>query len=60
MTPLLLQNYQLYFGICTMGGEGSSNMRRCLGALPFAPRQLDIGDEKESRNQDADISAVQV
>ncbi len=43
-----------------MGGEGSSNVQRYLDALPFAPRQLDIGDEQESHNQDADISAMQV
>ncbi len=43
-----------------MGGEGSSNVRQYLDALPFAPRQLDIGDEQESHNQYADISAVQV
>ena len=43
-----------------MGGEGSSNEQRYLDALPIAPRQLDIGDEQESHNQDADISAVQV
>ncbi len=43
-----------------MGGEGSSNVQRYLDALPFAPRQLDKGDEQESHNQDADISAVQV
>ncbi len=35
-------------------------MQRYLDALPFAPRQLDIGDEQESHNHDADISAVQV
>ncbi len=35
-------------------------MRGYLDALPFAPRQLDIGDEQESHNQDADSSAVQV
>ncbi len=40
-----------------MGGEGSSNVRRYLDALPFAPRQIDIGDEQESHNQHADISA---
>ncbi len=43
-----------------MAGEGSSNVQRYLDALPFAPRQLDIGDEQESHNLDADISAVQV
>jgi hypothetical protein len=43
-----------------VGGEGSSNVQRYLDALPFAPRQLDIGDEQESLNHDADISAVQV
>ncbi len=43
-----------------MGGEGSSNVGRYLDALPFAPRQLDIGDEQESHNQYADISAVEV
>jgi hypothetical protein len=31
-----------------------------LDALPFAPRQLDIGDEQKSHNQYADISVVQV
>ncbi len=35
-------------------------MQWYLDALPFAPRQLDKGDEQESHNQDADISAVQV
>ncbi len=35
-------------------------MQRYLDALPFASRQLDIGDEQESHNQDAEISAVQV
>jgi hypothetical protein len=61
MTSLLLQTSQLYFGICTpVGSEGSSNMQRCQDALPFAPRQLDIGDEQESCNQDADSSMVQV
>jgi hypothetical protein len=39
-------------------GEGSSNVQWYLDALPFAPRQLDIGDEQD--NQDANISAVQV
>ncbi len=43
-----------------MGGEGSSNVRWYLDALRFAPRQLDIGDEQESHNQDANISTVQV
>ncbi len=43
-----------------MGGEDSSNVQQYLDALPFAPRQLDIGDEQESYNQYADISAVQV
>ncbi len=52
--------HQLYFGICTVGGKGSSNVQQCRDALPFAPRQLDIGDEHESHNQDADISTVQV
>ncbi len=43
-----------------MGGEGSSNnMHRCPDALPFAARQLDIGDEQESCNKDADSSALQ-
>jgi hypothetical protein len=35
-------------------------VQRYLDALPFARRQLDIGDEQESHNQYADISAVQV
>jgi hypothetical protein len=35
-------------------------VQRYLDALLFAPRHLDIGDEQESHNQDADISAVQV
>jgi hypothetical protein len=43
-----------------VGVEGSSNARRYLDALPFALKQLDIGDEQESHNQDAEISAVQV
>ncbi len=43
-----------------MGGEGSSNVQRFLDAVIFAPRQLDIGDQQESHNQDADISTVQV
>ncbi len=43
-----------------MGGNGSSNVQGYLDALPFAPRQLVIGDEKESHNQYADISAVEV
>ncbi len=42
-----------------MGGEGSSNVQQYLDALLFALRQLDIGDEQESHNQDADISVVQ-
>ncbi len=50
----------IYFGTCTVGGEGSSNMWRYLDTLPIAPRQLYIDDEQESHNQDADISAVQV
>ncbi len=43
-----------------MGGEGSSNLQRYLEALPFVPRQFDIGDEQNSHNQDAVISVVQV
>ncbi len=43
-----------------MGGDGSSNMQRYLDARPFAPRQLDIGDEQESHNQYADISVEEV
>ena len=43
-----------------MGGEGSSNMQRYLDVLPVAPRQLDRGDEQESHNQYANISAVLV
>ncbi len=33
-------------------------MQRYLDILPFAPRQLDGGDEQESCNQYADSSAV--
>ncbi len=43
-----------------MGGEGSSNVQGYLDVLPFAPRQLDRGDEQESHNQYANISAVLV
>ncbi len=43
-----------------MGGEGSSNVQWYLDVLPFAPRQLDRGDEQESCNQYADILAVRV
>jgi hypothetical protein len=50
MTFLIHQTYQLYFGICTVGGEGNSNLRWCQDALPFATRQLDTGDEQESHN----------
>jgi hypothetical protein len=50
----------IIFCICTVGGEGSSNVQRCQDALPFNPRLLDIGDEQESCNQDADSSTVQV
>jgi len=60
MTSLLLQTSLVYFGICTVGGEGSSNVQRCQDALPFDPRQLDIGDEQESCNLHAGSFVVQV
>ncbi len=44
--------------IYTVGGEGSSNVQRYLDVLPFAPRQIDRGDEQEIRNLYADISVV--
>ncbi len=54
------QTYQLHVGICTVGGEGGSNVQWYLDVLPFAPRQLDRGDKQESCNQYADILAVLV
>ncbi len=54
------QTYQRYVGICTVGGEGSSNVQRYLDVIPFAPRQIDRGDKQEICNQYADISVVLV
>ncbi len=59
-TSLKHQTYQLHVSICTVGGEGSSNMLRYLDVLPFTPRKLDRGDEQESCNQYADISVALV
>jgi hypothetical protein len=54
------RTYQLHVGICTVGGEGSSKVCWYLDVLPFAPRKIDRGNEQESHNQYADISAVVV
>jgi hypothetical protein len=54
------QTYQRHVGICAVGGEGSSNVQRYPDVLPFAPRQIDRGDEQEIHNQYADISVVLV
>jgi hypothetical protein len=61
MTSLIHQTYQFYFGICTVGGEGSSNVQGIWMPFLLLPDSLtSVMNKKVTIRNDADISAVQV